>query len=117
MLDDSISPKTYRLLNVTTDRVKGLTAIECVLGLERLKLVLGQDNHRSYGIYFKSGIAVTVECLDGELSPTQRDNIAHIIDKSADAFEYRGYYFIHPSDSAGMDNYSHYFTAKSENGI
>ena len=110
MLTDSISPKTYRLLNLSTDRVPSLIHKRCELGLERLKHTLEQDSHKSYGIYLRCGSATSTECLDGDLSTQQRQNVSSMIDKTTDLDECTGYYFIHSCDEEkGIDTYSHYF--------
>ena len=110
MLTDSITPRTHRLLNLATDRVPSLVHVRCELGLERLKQVLNQNTHKSYGIYLRCGYATSVECLDGDMSTQQRQNISNMIDRTTDLDECTGYYFIHSCDEEkGIDIYSHYF--------
>ena len=109
MLSDSITPKTYRLLNTTTTSLPSLIHPQCDGGLERLKRLLEEDSHVSYGIYFKSGSAMYVQCLDGEIIGGQRENVVSMVTQTTNSHECAGYYFIHPSEEELMNCYSHYF--------
>ena len=109
MLTDSKSPKLYRLLNMTTDRVPGLLHASCDLGLERLKRLLAEDNHKSFGTYIRCGSATSTQCMDGELTKPQRSRLLRMIDETADAYDCNGYYFIHSGDEQDTEIQSHYY--------